>query len=239
MKNKKKNNKVLRNIFIGLAIFLIILTTGFYIYTLDYYKADAYAVEINKTVNVDHKESGKYTIFTPEAQNDQHIGFIFYPGGKVDSIAYSPLLKQLTDKGITCVLVKMPFNLAVFDVNAADKVYDLLPNIKQWYLGGHSLGGAMASSYVEKNSKKLDGLVLMGAYPLNDTGLSTIVIYGSEDYGLDMDKLSFAKNQVRIEGGNHAYFGNYGEQKGDGVAAITREDEQKQAVKAIISFMMD
>ncbi len=44
--------------------------------------------------------------------------------------------------------------------------------------------------------------------------LPTLVIYGSEDNGLDMEKVKLADEVVRLEGGNHAYFGNYGEQAG-------------------------
>ena len=36
-----------------------------------------------------------------------------------------------------------------------------------------------------------------------------------------------------IPGGNHAYFGKYGEQKGDGEATISREDQTKETVKIL------
>ena len=131
----------------------------------------------------------------------------------------------------------MPFNLAVFNINAADKIYDKLPQISNWYICGHSLGGAMASSYVGNNSDKVNGLILLGAYPVNDSGLPTLAIYGSGDIKLDLTKLEDVQNKLEIVGGNHAYFGNYGEQKGDGKAVITREEQQEQTVDAIISFM--
>ena len=79
-------------------------------------------------------------------------GFIFYPGGKVEYTAYAPLM---------CVLLKMPLNLAVLDVNAADSVFDMFPEISSWYIGGHSLGGSMAASYALENTDKLEGLVLL------------------------------------------------------------------------------
>ena len=77
---------------------------------------------------------------------------------------------------------------------------------------------------------KLDGLILLGAYPINDADIPTIAIYGSEDMGLDEAKLAAAQVKYEILGGNHAYFGNYGEQKGDGTASITRDSQQEQAV---------
>jgi len=152
-------------------------------------------------------------------------------------VAYAPLLSSLARRGITCILMKMPMNLAVFNINAADGVYDRFPDIGTWYIGGHSLGGAMASSYVDKNSTRLEGLILLGAYPIDSAGLPTLAIYGSEDLGLDTDKLAGVDTVLEIPGGNHAYFGNYGEQKGDGTASITPLEQQQIAVDAIMDFI--
>ena len=99
------------------------------------------------------------------------------------------------------------------------------------------MGGAMASAYAEKNIEKVKGLILLGAYPINQAALSTLVVYGSEDVKLDKTKLEGIANKLEIAGGNHAYFGNYGEQAGDGKASITREEQQAQAVKAILAFV--
>ncbi|MNC40977.1 Alpha/beta hydrolase family protein [compost metagenome] len=180
-------------------------------------------------------------VFYPEKERESDTGLIFYPGGKVEATAYTPLLKQLSQNGITCVLVKMPFNLAVFDIDAAEHVYEKFPNIQKWYIGGHSLGGAMASSYANKNSDKIEGLILLGAYPVGDSDsgldLPTLAIYGSEDMVLDKEKLAGTPNKHEIPGGNHAYYGNYGKQKGDGTATITREEQQHQAVEEIIHFI--
>ena len=46
-------------------------------------------------------------------------GFIFYPGGKVGYTAYAPLILALAEQDILCVLLEMPFNLAVLDSLAA------------------------------------------------------------------------------------------------------------------------
>ena len=230
MKSKRKK-KTFIAITITVAI-LLALFGAFYIYTLDYYRADEAATIIfNNAIS-----QGNLTIFYPEDSNSK-TGLVFYPGGKVEASAYAPILKAISDKGITCILVDMPFNLAVFGVNSADKIYEKFPEIDNWYLGGHSLGGAMASSYVNKNSDKLNGLILLGAYPINDSTLPTLAIYGSEDNGLDMTKLQNVVNKIELSGGNHAYFGNYGEQKGDGTASMTREEQQAVAVAEIISFI--
>lgn len=234
---KSKKRKALRIIAISLFAFIILLFGGFYIYTLDYYRADDTAVAAMAVTDITIVTVSESTIFYPSPDKDIKAAFIFYPGGKVESTAYNPLLTQLTQEGLTCILVKMPFNLAVFNIDAADSVFKLLPEIKTWYIGGHSLGGAMASSYIENNSDKLSGLILLGAYPVNESSIPTIVVYGSEDMNLDLSKLTSIKNVVEIMGGNHAQFGNYGLQKGDGTAVISREEQQTQAVDTLMAFI--
>ncbi len=221
---------------IALGALLVVLAGGFYIYTLDYYRADSDAVRL---VAEDARviREGQLTVFYPETEDASTTGLIFYPGGKVEDIAYAPLLKALSDNNITCVLIKMPFNLAVFRINGANRVYDQFPEIEHWYLAGHSLGGAMASSYCGGNADRLDGLILLGAYPVNDADLPTLAIYGSEDIRLDLERLENTLNKFEIEGGNHAYFGNYGEQAGDGTASISRQLQQEITVELMREFM--
>jgi len=234
---KEAKIKKLKVISIIIVAILIVLYGSFYFYTLDYYRADDIAIH---TVNENPKSiitSKSITTFYPTKSNKEEIGIIFYPGGKVEAVSYAPLLKKLSDNGFMCVLAEMPFNLAVFNINIADSIIDKFPEIDYWFIAGHSLGGAMSSSYVKGNSERLSGLILLGAYPINGEDIATLAIYGSEDNGLDISKLSNTGNTIRIQGGNHAYFGNYGEQHGDGAASITREEQQSLTVKEITKFI--
>jgi hypothetical protein len=214
---------------------VIILSAVFLIYVSDYYHADNVAVTAMENDNTITKD-GSLTILSPSTPSD--TGLIFYPGGKVEDIAYIEMLEKLRQKGITCVLVKMPFNLAVFDGNAANKVYGKLPQIKNWYIGGHSLGGAMASKYASKHQDNLKGLILLGSYIYGDISpADALTVYGSLDGVLDKSKVDYTENVVVINGGNHAQFGNYGLQKGDGTATISSEQQQNEAAGKILEFV--
>ena len=149
--------------------------------------------------------------------------------------------------GYLCAVVDMPFNLAVFDVDRASLVLDKYPEIENWYIGGHSLGGAMAASYVSKNSDIFSGLILLGAYSTSDlskTSLKVISIYGSEDKVLNAEKyLEYKSNlpadftEEVIAGGCHAYFGMYGAQEGDGEPAISNVEQIKITTDAIVKLV--
>lgn len=213
---------------------LALLTAVFFVYVSDYYKADDVAVAVMK--NDDTLRIQDNMIILPTA-TPSDTALIFYPGAKVEYTAYLPILEKLRKNGITCVLVKMPFNLAIFDQNAADKVFKELPDIKNWYIGGHSLGGAMASSYAAKHKDKVKGLILLGAYIYGDVSpQNALTVYGTLNSDLEKN-INYTENVVIIEGGNHAQFGNYGEQRGDPPATINREEQQDIAVKAIMDFI--
>lgn len=223
-------------IIIVLVALVIFLAVAFLAYTNDYRHADETAQSMLADQTI--RQEGNLTILTPDSAQDSGTGLIFYPGGKVEETAYLPLLDRIRAGGVTVALVKMPFRLAVFDINAADRVYTALPQVSRWYIGGHSLGGAMASSYVKGHEQALAGLILLGAYPVNDSPIDTLCIYGSEDIMLDKTKLTGVENVLHIDGGNHAQFGNYGVQEGDGEAAISREAQQSIAAVAMLAFLL-
>lgn len=233
----------------ALIVILLAMIIGTGAYIGDYYRADDQALEIvtqtgipiSEDVTVVNQKNSRIC-FEPE---EPQCGLIFYPGGKVQYEAYAPLMEKLAENGILCVLVHMPGNLAVLDVNAADGIREMYPEIKTWYIGGHSLGGAMAASYAAKHSGDFSGLILLAAYStadLSDSGLSVISIYGSMDGVLDAEKyekylpnLPDTAREVVIEGGCHSYFGSYGMQDGDGTPTITREEQIEETVKAILT----
>ncbi len=220
-----------------ISVISLLLAAGavFGVYVSDYYRADGVAAAVMANDQTIRKD-GNLTVLSPSTPGDTAL--IFYPGGKVEYIAYLPLLEQLRQNGITCVLVKMPFNLAVFRSGAADQVFDKLPGIKNWYMGGHSLGGAMASSYASKHQDQVKGLILLGAYVYGGiTPADALTVYGSNDDVVNKTKINYTENVHVINGGNHAQFGNYGPQKGDGTATVSREEQQAETARLILDFI--
>ncbi len=183
----KKKRVLIPSIIIGL---FFVLSAAFFIYvSTDKYYADetALSAAVSDSKVTVAKENGKM-IFTPKSYD---YGLIFYPGAKVEYSSYAPLMLELAKKDILCVIVEMPFDLAIFDTDAADSVKEEFPQVRHWYVGGHSLGGYIASSYADKHRNELDGLILLAAYTtsdLSDSSLNVISIYGSNDKVLNIKK---------------------------------------------------
>lgn len=169
----------------------------------------------------------------------EESALIFYPGAKVEETAYAPLLQRIAESSMDVVLEKMPFHLAIFGMNAATDImrqYDY----ENWYIGGHSLGGAMAAGYAADHD--LTGVILLAAYPTKLVDEPMLLIYGSEDGVVNMDRIAGAEKYGVVEkkvitGGNHAGFGNYGVQKGDGTAAISTTEQQEITAQMIASWL--
>ena len=242
MKNKRK----ILIISVSIVAALAIIFGACAIYLGDYYRADEGAIAVfapEENVSVSTIDGGN-VVFEPQ---NATVGFIFYPGGKVEANAYQPLMAELAREGVLCVLVEMPFNLAVFDINAADGIQEQYPDIKDWYIGGHSLGGSMAASYLADHVDEYERLILLGSYStadLSDADLDVLSIYGSEDKVLNREKYDENKSnlpngfcEVVIEGGCHAYFGMYGAQDGDGTPTISNHEQIRLTVESIMKVL--
>jgi Alpha/beta hydrolase family len=176
-------------------------------------------------------------------------GLILYPGGRVDPIAYASLAKEIASKGYLVVIQPAPLNLAVLSPGMADEIIQAYPEIEQWAIGGHSLGGAMAATYAKNHPADIKGLLLMAAYPsaqidLSTSGLAVSSLYGTRDGVATRDKIDNSRQRlppetkwVAIEGGNLAQFGWYGEQPGDNTATISREAQQAITVQAALELL--
>jgi hypothetical protein len=79
---------------------------------------------------------------------------------------------------------------------------------------------------------------------LAQSGLRVASISGSADAlatPADIDasrpKLPGDTAYTVVEGGVHAFFGDYGEQPGDGTPTVSREEAQRQIVDATVALM--
>ncbi len=190
---------------------------------------------------------GRDLVFRP-VQATPAVGLILYPGGKVPPAAYAPAARRVAAlSGALVVVVDVPFHLAVFDIDAPNRVIAREPSITTWAVGGHSLGGAMAAQFVSSHPGAVNGLVLWASYSAADlanTEIEVLSIYGSLDAGLptirsdaNLAKLPATTTYVEISGGNHEQMGWYTGQPNDPPATISRVEQQNQLAIATASFL--
>ncbi len=227
---------------LGLGLLLLGAVCGVYFGTYSRASTEAAALlQGSETVRVQAVDGG-WLLDGPGTGD----ALVFYPGGKVEPTAYLPLLTILAEDGVDCFLVKMPLNLAIFHTNAAAAVQDAYV-YDRWYIGGHSLGGACAALYAAENGDRLTGLILLAAYPTKplDEHLAVLELHGSEDGVINRDKLEKGKQYLpasavseELPGGNHAQFGDYGLQKGDGAATVSRAEQTAWAAERIEKMIL-
>ena len=242
-------NTIAKRILIALAVVVVVLVAAAVWYVNDYSHADNAALAavadedgVADGVEVRTLPSGDIA-FVP---GNPVAGLVFYPGGKVQPEAYAPLMQQCAQRGILCVLLKPTFNLAIIDMDAASGITAPFPDVTKWVIAGHSMGGVAAADYASRHAGEFDAIAFLAAYPAVDLSKfdgKVLSIVGSNDGVLNRDKyeqahelLPNSARELVIEGGNHAYYGNYGEQANDGQAGITRENQQAQATDALVDL---
>ncbi len=228
-----------RKVLVSLAYVVCMIISISIMYVSDYYKGDSVAYEIYEQNNDSLEFVG----------NNNEIGFIIYTGGKVEEKAYVRLAKLLNDSGYNSIVVDFPLNIGFLGINKADDIIEKYSDVESWIIIGHSLGGTVGSIYSLEKNDKVDGLVFLASYPvedLTDVNIETLSIYGSNDGILNKERNELAKDsftdehvEVIIEGGNHAGFANYGEQAGDGENLIGYEQQQEIAVDNIINWTFE
>ena len=240
---KKKTFKNIGFILLGLIIITIIFIASFFITS---YGPSAQAMANLKDSTLVDVTVDNFISFAPE-NTTATTGLIIYPGAKVEPEAYAPLANKIAQAGYEVIITPMPLNFAIFDSNAADEVISKFPNIKNWVISGHSLGGVMAAKYASENSN-IKGVIFYASYPqgdeLKDSNIEVASIYGSLDGVANLEKIVGSKDLlpasttfVEIIGGNHAQFGSYGEQSGDNPAEISVDEQIEKAANASIELL--
>ena len=182
-----------QKILIALAAIIFLAVASAALFLGNYYHAQESAKEIAQQAV---SEDGN--LYFEGKENITDTAVIFYPGAKVEYTAYSSMMALLAEKGVSCYLVKMPGNLAILGSGKAEKIIEKHPEIENWFLAGHSLGGAMGAGFGARQSEDLKGIILLGAYSasdLNDSDLKVLSIYGENDGVLNREKyLEYQKN---------------------------------------------
>jgi hypothetical protein len=229
----------------SLGVLLIAVVVGFLIWAnvgVMAAEPDALAA-VRDDPDVTLTDAGGAWVLAP-ASGESDTGLVFIPGAKVDPLAYAATMTGSVEEGATVVITKPTLNLAFFDFRPLADFTALAPDVDSWFVGGHSLGGVRACQLAEGT----DGLVLFASYCANDlseSDLAALSISGSEDGLSTTEKIDESAGLlpadtifVEIEGGNHAGFGAYGPQAGDGEATIPDAEIRTQITAALVPFLL-
>jgi hypothetical protein len=235
-----------RTVGIALVVLVAVLAGAFAWYVQPQPVLPEAMASLASTPEVTFKDASDGLEWAPAGEVPS-TGLIVYPGGKVPPEAYGPAAQAIAAEGYLTVVTPMPFNLAVFDIDAADRVRAAHPEIDSWLIAGHSLGGSMGAQHVANRPNTYDGLAFWAAYAASD--LSALDLAASSIYGtLDAGAARMSGPEARaalpadaafipIEGGNHEQMGWYTGQPNDPPATISREDQQAQLVEATVALL--
>lgn len=243
---KKKMNRGKRIAVVIISVLLAltaVCVAALFIYTSDYYRSEVSIENFAENTSYTVEEFSQGIIVDGVGTED---AVIFYPGAKVEYTSYLPLCTKLAEQGVDCFVVEMPFHLAVLGMNKAGKIMEDY-SYENWYLAGHSLGGAFGANYVADHVEEFAGLIMLAAYPtkpLISEDLKVISIYGNKDMVLNKESVDAGKEfvpehytEIGLGGANHAGFANYGPQEGDGEATMDREKQQDMTVQYIMKMI--
>ncbi|MGX6961684.1 alpha/beta hydrolase [Vagococcus xieshaowenii] len=231
---------------------LVLIVAGSALYlNMSTYSADPSVATMIKdnqdSVNV--QEDKLAWVVTPTKKQVTTPAVIYYPGGLVKPDSYVPFAIALAKQGYPVYIAKMPLNLAVTNANKADDIINAY-TLTDVVIGGHSLGGTMASRYANATpNKQLKGVFFLASYPdekgeLKTKDLPVLSIKGSQDGVLNLTNYENARDFLPsnthyevLEGGNHGQFGRYGEQDGDNDASLSADKQLELTSQLMIDWL--
>ena len=173
-------------------------------------------------------------------------GLVFVPGARVDPRAYARVLRPLAEAGYLVAVLKEPLGIALTDARHPARVIAVHPEIAHWVVGGHSLGGVAAAAFAqdqtEGDGRPVAGLVLYASYPAQKVDRPDLAVTSISadldglttpaDVERSKDDLPPSTSYVVVPGAVHSYFGDYGEQTGDGTPTADRAAAQAEITRA-------
>jgi hypothetical protein len=236
--------KKIIKIIAAIVIFVPLLMYGWLLYSTKVNLASPTQEALAALVEDDavRVETGDWLVMRP-ATSEPKAGLILYPGANCDIRGYASVLRSVAAQGYLVIAVSMPFDFSIFSPNKADEVRAAYPEISQWVIAGHSMGGAMAARFAFLNEENLAGLILWDSYPpaansLADSKLPVVHVHRATLEGLapqsftEMKYLFPANSQwVPVPGGLHMYFGSF---NGGGYQETWEAGIERDAQHAII-----
>ncbi len=187
------------------------------------------------------------------AEDPSVTGVVFYPGARVEAEAYAAAWAPVVARsGVTVVVPDLRLNLALLDTARAQSAVGAAPEISEWYLGGHSMGGAFAAQHLGTGDGDVEwaGLVLWASYAIESAGLAdrddlgVLSVAGGRDGVLTPDEVAERRPNLPesavtevVEGMNHAQFGAYGDQSGDGDPDLTDDEAHAALAEVTAAFL--
>lgn len=227
-------------LFLAAAFLLALGVVGVAYYFLRPLKAEALAQEALERGSLEVREAPYGLELIPKTPKAL---LAFYPGARVDPLAYAPVLAPVAEAGYLVVLLKVPSGIALLGKERALEAHQAHPQLPL-VVGGHSLGGVAAA---ELAARERLPLILFASYPekdLSQENLPTLALFGTEDGLLPpeqaREKARFLPKNARVvfvEGLNHAGFGAYGPQKGDRPAGRPREALWREVQEEVLLFL--
>ncbi len=213
-------------------------------------------IEADEAVTLSETSDGY--VLSP-ADGDPAAGLVFYSGARVSPSAYVESLAPVAGEANVAVFVpRQSLTLAVVDYgiartglrsDPATAVMDRYPEVENWYVGGHSLGGAMACRYANIESDSVDGLILYGSYcdrDISERDLSVLSVAGADDtvlnweaYERGLDRLPPGSTVVTVSDFNHTQFGSYSGQRGDTPTGTSYESAHSRLNEITVSWFQN
>jgi alpha-beta hydrolase superfamily lysophospholipase len=231
----------------------------FIVWSLIAYRASGGArAALSSTAPVTVSAHDGYWRFQP-VRSAGDIGLLFFPGALVDPVAYAPIAHAVAARGYTVLLIQVPMRGAFGGADSPELVTRYTRALREtaggggparWVVGGHSRGGVISCNVVRSRREGIAGLILIGTSHPRDFSLAHLTIpvtqvYGTRDTVADVEKVVAARRNlpsssleiVEIDGGNHSQFGSYGFQPGDWPATISRDEQHRRTVDAIVAAL--
>lgn len=236
-----------------------LLAAGFLIFALTPYSAEEEAYRAawrSNAVQITGTDRGFVIEPTTAGRGSEELGLVFVPGARVEPSAYLFRMSGIVaETGMTVVITRPTLNFAILDGRPLETFTADAPDVDRWLVGGHSLGGVRACQWAQTAasappspaSPDVVGLMLFGSYCADDlsgTDLAVASFVASNDGLSTPDDIAASANllpdgavTITLEGANHAQFGDYGSQFGDGESTVTTDEVQAQIVRATADFV--